>query len=172
MATAVFIALLALIIVFLAIAYQDLSKREVSLALFLCTLVLSIFIGLGSLRVRVLAEFMIFNVAFLLFNLLVLAVYLYMRFKAGPLQMFNRYLGVGDVFFWLAITPLLSPLNFVWFYLLSLLLSAIAFALLRRWIPGDRTVPLAGLQSIFFALALLIISFEGIHSLYTDLITI
>lgn len=94
------------------------------------------------------------NAAFIVLQLLVLSLYVRMRF-AAPLQ---DYLGLGDILYWLAITLLFSPCVFIVYYLSSLLVALLAFLTLRRVLstPIDARIPLAGLQAGYLALLLLI----------------
>jgi hypothetical protein len=92
----------------------------------------------------------IINVGFLLLQLLLLSVYFSVKNKRF-INIADGLLGLGDILFLLSITVYLSVLNFLFFYLVSLVLVLLA------WIMGqsifgkkNKHIPLAGMQSMVF----------------------
>lgn len=67
----------------------------------------------------------------------------------------NKALGLGDVLFILAITPLFSTFDFILFLSISFLASAVIHLLLQQVKKSD-TVPLAGYQSLVLGVYLVI----------------
>lgn len=59
----------------------------------------------------------------------------------------QHYLGIGDVLFFVAITPLFSPLHFCCFFIGALLLILLGVGLYRLMGASLKTIPLAGAMS-------------------------
>ena len=95
----------------------------------------------------VIAEIVLYNLAIIsLFTCLLLLYFLFRYGKEG-LTNLKSQLGLGDVLFVLAITPLFIPQNFILFLTLSFafaLLIGGLMILIKKW----KTIPLCGLQSL------------------------
>lgn len=140
-------ALLSLIL--LGICWQDVRERQVSLLLLLLLL-------LGcSLRFFLLGEsvqYLLFNSLFLLLQGTAVLLYLLLRYRSIRL---TNYLGAGDLLFWLACLWCFSPLNFTFFFVLSLI-GALILHLTMRLLAKTHyhtSIPLAGYQGLFLILA-------------------
>jgi hypothetical protein len=97
-----------------------------------------------------------------------LGVTLYFSIKNQKIINITRhYLGLGDLLFLLAITPLFAPLHFCCFLIGSLLLTLILTVLLSLLNRTLKTIPLAGFLSLYL---LLLIPLTRIfqYSLYYD----
>jgi hypothetical protein len=95
------------------------------------------------------------NLAFILIQLSLLFVYFSAKARSW-VNITTGYLGWGDILFLLLIAFYLSPANYLLFYIVSLiivLICAIAVLIFQR--TKEITIPLAGLQSLFFALVLI-----------------
>ncbi|MCJ8212042.1 hypothetical protein MUY27_20160 [Mucilaginibacter sp. RS28] len=92
----------------------------------------------------------VFNVLFLLVQFLLVSVYFSLKHK----QWVNLTRGMfnwGDIFFILVVACYLSTVNFIAFYISSLLVSLLAWLLVvRRYARNKNHIPLAGLQALFF----------------------
>ena len=128
------------------IAWQDFRSRAVTWMLFPllagCGLGLT-YRELDSLSVQ--AGYGAINSAFLLLQFALLRVWFFVR-KKGKVPFIDHVIGKGDLFFLLAAGLFFSPVNFICFYLLSLLLALLWFR--------AATIPLAGLQAGFLLLCL------------------
>jgi len=94
------------------------------------------------------------NMAFLIIQFLLLKSYFFIR-QAAVVSIIDRKIGWGDILFLLAAAFFFSPMNFISFYLYSLLFSlmiALLWGLYRR--TALRSIPLAGLQAVFLLLFL------------------
>jgi Flp pilus assembly protein protease CpaA len=149
------------------IALQDFRSRAVSWFLFPLLAVCGVSMALieGN-ALSSLGQYMAINSAFLLMQFAVLKGWFLLRAKRGipltghgkgPTPFVDHAIGKGDIFFLLAAGCFFSPVNFIFFYLSSLLFALIAYLLVRyrptrkpRW----STVPLAGLQAGFLLLCL------------------
>lgn len=99
------------------------------------------------------------NVLFFTITIALLTLYMSLKTK-GFLNPFQNYFGLGDVLFYIAITPLFLLYNYVLFFITSLLFAIVMQFVLRKWIKKD-AVPLAGLSAL---LLLLIITKDVVFS--------
>jgi hypothetical protein len=104
------------------------------------------------------------NLLFLALQFALLNGYFYLRQRIRPASpalsvklsvKLSDKIGAGDICFLIAACCAFSPLNFILFYLCSLLFSILAW-LSRRLLNRsfDPSIPLAGLQASFFILVL------------------
>jgi hypothetical protein len=143
-----------MILISSVIAFQDFRQRAVSWFLFpifgLCGCFLSYF-TLGSFSI-VLGH-ITFNSLFLILQYLLLKGFFILRHSS---HIINSKIGLGDILFLLSATCYFSFLNYVSFYIFSLLFSLIAYLLVCRIKSSandqQHTIPLAGLQSVFIIL--------------------
>lgn len=146
----------AVLIVLIIIAYQDFKYRAVY---WICFPVLAVLLGIHKTidnGFQSLLTESLFTVGFLLIQFLVLWLYFTIKYRKS-INLTNGYLGWGDILFLLAVCFYLSPLNYVVFYVGSLMASII-YALANRLISkkDTLTIPLAGIQALLFALLLII----------------
>jgi hypothetical protein len=165
--------MLSIILVFLllAIAYQDLRHHSVQWILIALAGAVNVVAGVRALSPSEVLTYTIMNLVFIAINIGVLAVYLAVRFKASLRNMFSQYIGIGDVLFWMALTPLFSVFNFIYFHLLSLLVSLILFLLLRLFFTSLKksAIPLAGLQALFYIQVFIAVWCGWDYDFYYDL---
>jgi len=91
------------------------------------------------------------NIAFLVLQFILITLYFSIRQKSR-VNVFNNLIGWGDVLLLLAICFYCSLLNFIGFYLLSLLLILAGWITYRLiFSKGSKQIPLAGLQALLFA---------------------
>lgn len=145
----------ATVIILLLIAYQDFRFRAVSWILFpLLAVSLMLYTRLGYPALSIQHYFLqaVLKALFISIQLLLLWGYYRLRFPAGSRALTTR-LGLGDILFLYMILFYFSPLNFILFYISSLLAAFLAGLVMRGLRPGSptaKTIPLAGLQSFFF----------------------
>jgi hypothetical protein len=160
------------------IAYQDFVSRRVSWIFFPLLAVagmLHTFEGLHSWRQSLFYAGC--NAAFLAIQLTVLMGYFFVRGKMvggrgirkvrGFRHVIDHQIGLGDILFLVAACFFFSPVNFISFYVYSLLLSlaiAMGWMLVKR--GGGWSIPLAGLQAVF-----LLLSFGGGMVLHYSLLS-
>jgi hypothetical protein len=60
----------------------------------------------------------------------------------------EKYLGLGDILFFLVPMLFFAPANFVVFFMGSLVLSMLAFVLIKVSFKKRITIPLAGVQAL------------------------
>jgi len=139
---------IVLILTFLLIFYQDLKERLVYWFLFpLIALICgTIYVYETSLELFLYST--LFNTAFVLILLSIL--FLYTNLKMGV--DIREAIGVGDVFFFFALTCTFSLISFITLFVFSLILSLLLHLILSKS-GSKKTVPLAGHMSLFFAIS-------------------
>jgi hypothetical protein len=147
------ISLTLAIMCLVMIAWEDFAERQVHWSYF------PILAGAGGVHayeelhsMEKLAMYAGCNLAFLMIQFLLLKSYFFIR-QTAMVSIIDRKIGWGDILFLLAAAFFFSPLNFIWFYLSSLLFSlmvSLLWSTYRR--SALRSIPLAGLQSVFLLL--------------------
>lgn len=143
------VALQLIILVIMAfILYQDISYRAVY---WLCFPIIAILLGILKVNQTDFSEFLTdiaYGMLFLLFQLVLLSCYFSIKNKSWT-NITKAHLGWGDILFLGAITFYFSPVNFVLFYIISLIL-VLLFVIVQTTLvkkETDKHIPLAGLQA-------------------------
>lgn len=143
--------LLCLVLVFI----QDIKYRKIHVILPIVIFIVSFF--LIPLKKYDLLEILLFNTGFFFITLGILTLYMSLKSKKF-LNPFEHYFGLGDLLFYVAVTPLFLLKNYILYFILSLV-----FAILLQFgfkkIIREETVPLAGFASLFLFIILLKDSF-------------
>ncbi|HAF29430.1 MAG TPA: hypothetical protein DCG75_10325 [Bacteroidales bacterium] len=157
--------LLLLILVF--ILYQDLRYQAVSWIFFVVGLALTLIISIKENYLTDLIVNSTINFLFILFQLSVIYLFTWIKFKKKK-NIFKSVFGLGDLLFLLMIIPLFSPLNFVIFFIASIIFTLFVYTILRSIkIYKKHRIPLAGLQSLFLFIVLISQIFSKFN-LYND----
>ena len=90
------------------------------------------------------------NAAFFTVILIVLIVYMSIKDKKF-VNPFTHYFGLGDLLFYLSITPLFATYHYVLFFILSMLFAIILHLSFKKIIKGD-AIPLAGFAALLLLL--------------------
>jgi hypothetical protein len=118
-----------------------------------------LFKGKPQLEITVLLA----NVIFLLLTLILLVLYMSIKNRRF-LNPFANYFGIGDLLFFLAITPLFYTYNFILYFIFSMIFSALLQVIFGK-LMKIKTVPLAGFSALFLVLVIikdLVFSFNKI----------
>ena len=147
-------------VLLIVLIYQDFTQRAVSwLLLFL---LIPCQFGLTYLTIGV--EELLFNLGInamlLVFQFLLLTVYFSLRSR-GLTNIVNKFIGIGDLFFFIFLSMAFSPFNFILFFILSLLLILIFYAVAMRGRLKQYKIPLLGNMSIIY---LIVLTFEYLSS--------
>jgi len=94
-----------------------------------------------------LAEIVLYNTVFFLITLGILTAYMSLKSKKF-LNPFLHYFGLGDLLFYIAISPLFLLKDYILFFILSLVFSIVMQFGLKNFIK-ENTVPLAGFSALF-----------------------
>lgn len=130
-----------LILVFI----QDWRYRKIHVVLPLAIFVVSFF--LIPVKKYELGTIVFFNTAFFLLTLGILTLYMSLKSKKF-LNPFLHYFGLGDLLFYIAVSPLFLLKNYILFFILSLVFSILMQFGLKKFIK-ENTVPLAGFSALF-----------------------
>jgi len=132
-----------------SIAYQDFKQRAISWYWPLVLFGVSALSG-WNLYGSEMLKHLVFNLVFLL--ILFSIVTLYFSVKAKKItNIFDVFIGWGDVVFLLALVPFFHPLDFVLFYTFSTILSLIIAVTFK-----GKEIPYAGILSALMMLAFLV----------------
>ena len=111
------------------------------------------------------------NSFFLLFQLGVIYLFTWFRFRQRT-NIFKSSFGLGDLLFLIMLIPLFSPINYIAFFLGSIVFSLIIYLILKTFkIYKKEKIPLAGFQSLFLTFVL-ITQFFFKFNLYNDFLII
>lgn len=147
MKIALAILLLCLVLIFI----QDITYRRIHVILPIVIFSLSFFII--PLKKYDLVEILVFNTCFFFITLGTLTLYMSLKSKKF-LNPFEHYFGLGDLLFYVAITPLFLLKNYILYFILSMLFAILMQLGLKKFIT-EETVPLAGFSALFLFIILL-----------------
>lgn len=126
------------------IFYQDFKYRKINVLLPLILFMVSLYFFKTKTPFPDLIYF--FNLFFLLLILMVLMVYMSIKNKRF-LNPFTNYFGLGDLLFFVAISPLFLTREYVLFFILSMLFSILLQTILKK-VLKEQSVPLAGYSAL------------------------
>lgn len=156
-----FLLQLAAIVLLALVAWQDFRFRAVTWVFFPLLFILSFTNTAFELGYAEAFFAWSINTAFLVFNLLFVFLYLSIS-RRSVVNFTGEFFGWGDILFLVAVGALVSPANFIIFFIASLFLVvilALLFSKLRN------SIPLAGLQAIFL-LPVFIVNWFSANSLF------
>ncbi|WP_394853501.1 prepilin peptidase [Flavobacterium capsici] len=139
-----YIILSAILLLLIAIVYQDLKQRKIHVVLPIMIFVFSLIVAKNKIDLS--TKIILTNLFFLIIVISSLVVYMSLKNKKF-LNPFANYFGLGDFLFYVAITPLFFTFNYLLFFIFSMLFSIIMQLVLRK-VMAEKTVPLAGFSSI------------------------
>jgi hypothetical protein len=130
------------------ILYQDLKFRKIHVAIPVVLFAMALY----TFEEKTPYPFIIYilNLLFLLLILVFLVVYMSVKNKQF-LNPFTNYFGLGDLLFFVAISPLFLTREYVLFFICSMVFSIVLQSGLKTIIK-DTTVPLAGYSALLLIL--------------------
>lgn len=140
----------------LTVCLQDMRFRAVSWLLFPALAILYVVHGLvAGVRLKEIVFNSALNLGFLAVVFLLVWLYISLR-RRGWTYLPDKLIGWGDILFLLGLCFYFTLLNFIVFYIISLLIVIIFWLLWTSYRPdaARRHVPLAGLQAIILSLCL------------------
>lgn len=144
------------------IALEDLKWRMVHLWWYLALSVGLIGLSITSKGTMDTLYIVIWNIGFILLLLLILTVYLSLKDRK-PVFPFDRYLGWGDVLFFVCVALYFDLATYILFMILSLIVALILTPLIYWWQGKEKHVPLAGIQAVCLMLYLPATHFKLFH---------
>lgn len=143
-----------ILVILLLIFLQDIQSRSVYWFLFPFLAGALFILQLQSKVLSDAWEPMVINISFLALQVFMLTIYFSIKSKKW-VDVTQTLLGWGDILFLLSTAFYLSVLNYLFFYIASLLI-VLSFWLIRNGGAKNKMehIPLAGLQALIFALLL------------------
>jgi len=156
-------SLLTLVFPLLPIIYEDFRHRAIH---WIWVALLSL---LMVLVYPVNWHFTLINFGMLSFQVCCLTIYFSLRNKQWT-NIVNRYIGIGDLVFFLPICGLFAPLAFLFYFILSFLFCLICFLLYQQWKQpvASESIPLAGGMAIVL-IAFVLLDFFTVVKMKDDL---
>lgn len=141
------------ILFLIGITYQDFKSREISVWL-LVILVLFPILNNENWSLKY-GKDVLLGISFL--SVQVLLTILYFKVKGVDVkELLQKYIGMGDLLFFIVIAFYFSPFNYVLFLNVSLLFSLMAYYSYKLMVKNTSIfIPLAGLQAICLSIVLL-----------------
>lgn len=139
------IVLAVLLFCLTVIFIQDWKFRKINVFLPIAIFVSSFF--LIPVKKYDIIEIVLFNTGFFLITLGILTLYMSLKSKKF-LNPFEHYFGLGDLLFYVSVTPLFLLKNYILFFILSLLFAIVMQFGLKKFIK-EETIPLAGFSALF-----------------------
>ena len=125
---------------------QDLKYRQIHILLPILLL------GIGLFQYFYMEQpfiDLIYSTAFLTTTLL--GGYLYIIIKNRQvINPFKSIIGIGDIFYFIAILPFFSTKNYILYFITGMFFSLLGFLVLKAFSNTIKTVPLAGLLALYF----------------------
>lgn len=143
------ISILGIILFF--VLFQDVKNRSIHILLPILIFILAIVINYVSETLAL--ENILYNLLFILINIIGIVIYYSIKKKAlvNPI---DNTLGMGDVLFFIAVTPLFSFRTFILFFIVGLIFSLIIHGIVYILFQKDKMIPLAGYLALFLILNL------------------
>lgn len=137
------IVILLLCMVLIFISYYDFRYRALPVYLIVSAIILSFLFSVTNNHLPSVLKYSAENLLLLILQLGLTALYFSLR-KRKFINIFESYLGTGDLVFFLVLVFCFSPLNFILFLIVS------GFITILGYIGANRKtlIPLAGCQSI------------------------
>lgn len=145
----------------LVIFFQDWKYRRIHVLLPLLIFFSSYIIIQNNNKLS--SKTVLFNTCFFLITISILTIYMSLKNKRF-LNPFENYFGLGDLLFYIAITPLFYLKNYVLFFILSMFF-AISLQFTLKKIMKHNSVPLAGFSALFLIIILTIDSLLNFHKI-------
>ena len=150
------------------VIYQDFRNREISWFLIPLLLIVGISNALLSIDFKEFLTYTGINLSMVILNLL--GVTLIISIKEKKIKnIINSYLGLGDILFFLVLTILFSPFNFIIFFMGSVLFTSLIYGGIILFNKNKQTlIPLAGAMSLMLIIALVFQHLNSSVNFYQD----
>ncbi|RYG54874.1 MAG: hypothetical protein EOO01_00215 [Chitinophagaceae bacterium] len=135
--------------------FQDWKLRKIHVALPVAIFILSFILVDG--RHRLYTPVVLYNIAFFILLLGILTVYMSVRNRRF-LNPFQNYFGLGDLLFFIAVSPLFFLQNYIIYIILSMVFALVLHLVFRKAVKSDM-IPLAGFSSLLLIVVILKDSF-------------
>lgn len=141
-----------LLICFFTIFLQDWKYRRIHIVLPIMIFLISLYTT--QINTSISFEIVSYNSLFFLTTLSFLVIFMSVKNKHF-LNPFQNYFGLGDLLFYIAISPLFQLKNYILFFIMSMIF-AIVLQLGLKKIIKDNTIPLAGFSAILIMVIIIV----------------
>lgn len=148
---------ICLILFLVLISFQDFKQREISWILIPLAFLALLFNASTVVSMENLIKNTLFNLAFVTLQLVLLTIYMSIKNKKA-VNILREHLGLGDVLFFVVLCIAFSPVNFIVFYILSLI-ATLAGCIVYVSVFSKKAmdeIPLAGGMATVLVVVLLI----------------
>ncbi|MCF6133366.1 hypothetical protein [Flavobacterium wongokense] len=142
---------LGLLLCLIVVLFQDLKFRRIHIILPALIFVFSVVLFNRNPGINY--TIYVANMIFFLLIITILTLYMSLKNKKF-LNPFANYFGLGDLLFFIGITPLFLTYNFILFFILSMIFS-IGLQLAFQKKMKEKTIPLAGFSALLLLLFML-----------------
>ncbi|MDR1678836.1 MAG: hypothetical protein LBR81_03570 [Prevotellaceae bacterium] len=140
---------MVIVLLLAALIYQDFKSRSVLWVIFPVLIIFQFFLSYKLIGWDELWRNTVVNLMLLALQFLLLTLYFSFR-NARWTNIINKYIGAGDVFFFVFLSLAFSPFNFIAFFVVSLLAILIIYFLIVRKNLKKHKIPLLGAMSIAY----------------------
>ena len=150
------------------VIYQDFKYRAVSWIVFPVLFVIAIFVALGKVGTIELLESSLINLGMLTLIFAGLTIYFSMKERV-LINIINKQIGIADLLLLIVICLLFSPVNFIMYYVASLIVITMGSAVYLAYKKDMKAeIPLAGAFSILLIACLLYAGITGNINFHDD----
>lgn len=161
-----FISLLSVVV------YQDFKSRAISWMLIPLLCAVGVVNGWFAIGWPTFITYLGINLSIVFINLLGVTLFISLKEKKVK-NIIDSYLGLGDVLFFVVLTTIFSPINFVVFFLGSMLISTMIYGSIQLANQQKQTlIPLAGAMSAMLIITLVLQLAMPSLNFYNDIISI
>lgn len=144
------IVLIGCVLLLLVIVYQDFKYQAVSWyifpALFVC------FFAKSQLQLSFKSTLILTITNLIIVVVIYCSLLVYVGIKQKKINLrLDGFLGLGDILFFVAISPAFASLNFIFFLVIGLLLSLI-YTPIHLLVFKQKIIPLAGILGVYYAI--------------------
>ena len=146
-----YIPLIVIICSLTLIAFQDMKYRQIHIVLPVLLFIASLYSVTNKFKDALGLKNTAFNMGLMAIIFFILVFYMTIKNKR-LLNPFENYFGLGDLLFYMAISPFFQLHTYILFFIISMIFSIILHLVFRKFVSHD-SIPLAG----FSALLLIVI---------------
>ncbi len=143
------------VLLLITLIYQDFKYRYALWFIFPILIISQFFLSYISIDWEELWRNTVVNLMLMTLHFLVLTLYFSLRNRKW-INIINKYIGIGDVFFFIFLSLAFSPFNFLAFFVFSLLAILIIYSLTIKSNLRKYKIPLLGGMSVAYLLTLCI----------------
>lgn len=170
-----FTGLLLTIAALSVLAVRDFLSREIEVYWFLVAALCVFIYCLQQADIATIILNLLVNAGQVIALMAGLLFYYNMRERTSWRFFFEEKLGMGDCLFWMITGPLFTPVNFICWMIISLLVCLFfqsIILLTHTKAEKASTIPLAGIQSVTLVIMLLLDYFDLSFDLMIDLVSL